>query len=97
MSSAAVEPLDSARTTNPDEPPIESNGCSKNAEQMSSNGHLVTVDDDMITKVTPEKVFDGVGDGLDAAPKLASDPVAIPSEKDNLCDKEVLICFLPSP
>jgi hypothetical protein len=91
MSSAAVEPLDSARTTNLDEPPIESNGRSKKAEQRSSSGHLVTVDDDMITKIIPEQVFDGVGDGLGAAPKLASDPVAIPSEKDDLCDKEVLI------
>jgi len=97
MSSAGVEPPNAARATNPAEPAIESNGCSRKAEQSSPNAHVTTIDDATITKTTPDKLFDGLGDGLDAAAELASDPVAITSEQYISCDKEVLTCFLPSP
>jgi hypothetical protein len=97
MSSAEVEPLDGARTTNHDEPAIESNGCSSKAEQSLSNGHVTTFDDVTTTKTIQGKVLDGVGGGLDPAEKPASDLGAIPSEQDNVGDKEVLTCFLPSP
>jgi len=97
MSSAEGEPLDAGRATNHFEPAIESNGCSSNAKQGSSNGHMTTIDSTTITKTTPDEFFDSTGDGLDATAELASDPVVIPSGQDNLCDKEVLTYFLPSP
>lgn len=97
MSSGEVEPLDAARATNQFEPAIESNGYSSKAKQSSSNGPGFTINGATITKTTPDKLFDSVGDGLDAAAGLASDPVAIASEQDILYDKEVLIYFLLSP
>jgi hypothetical protein len=97
MSSVEVEPLGAARTTNTAEHTIESNGCSSKAEQSSSNGCVTTIDDATITKTTPDRQFDGAGDGLGAVADLASDPVAITSKQDNLYDMEVLIYSLPSP
>lgn len=97
MSSAEVEPLDAARSTNPFEPAIETDGCSSKAKQSPSTGHVSTVYDATITNTTPDELFDSVGGGLDAAAGLASDPLVITSEKDDLYDKEVLIYFLPSP
>lgn len=97
MSSAEVEPLDPARSTNPFEPAIEPDGCSSKAKQSSSNGHVSTVYDATITKTTPDELFDSGGDGLDAAAGLTGGPLVITSEQDNLYDKEVLIYSLPSP
>jgi hypothetical protein len=97
MSSAEGGPLDAARATIHFEPAIESNGCSSKAEQSSSNEHVTTIDGTTITKATPDEFFDSVGDGLDTAAELARDPVVIASEQDNMCDKEVLTYFLPSP
>lgn len=96
MSSAEVDAPGGARTIDHEEPVIESNGCSSEAEQRSSNGHVTTIDDITITKTASDEAFDGVGGGPDAAEKLASDAAAIPSEHDNLRDSEVLICFLSS-
>lgn len=97
MSSAESEPLDAARVTNRVEPAIEPNGCSSKSKQSASNGHVITIDDATVTKTAPDKFCDGVGDGPDSAAELASDPVVTTSEQNNLCDKEVLTYFLPSP
>ncbi len=97
MSSGEVGPLGAARAANPFEPAIESNDCSSKDKQSSSNGHEFTIGGATIAKTTPGGLFDSVGDGLDAAAGLASDPVVIASEQDNLYDKEVLIHFLLSP
>jgi hypothetical protein len=94
MSGAPVGPPTGARATNHDEIAIEPNGCTSKDEQGSSNGHAIAIDDITITKAIPDKVFQGAPD---TAVKLASDPIVDPGERDNLHDKEVLICFLPSP
>lgn len=96
MSSADVDPPDGGRTANYDEPAIGSTGCSSKAEQSLSTGDVTTINDIPTTKTIPDNVFGGVGGELDTAEKLASDPAACLGEQNNLCDKEVLTCFLPS-
>jgi len=98
MSTAVFGPVDdSARTTSNDEPTIESNGCGSKAEPSSSVGQVTATDNVNTTKIPLDKVFDSVSSGVDAEAKLARDPIAIPTERDNSCDKEVLTCSLPSP
>lgn len=96
MSSADVDPPDGGRTANHDEPAIGTTGCSSKAEQSLSTGDVTIINDIPTTKTTPDNVFGGVAGGLDTAEKLASDPAAFLGEQNNLYDKEVLTCFLPS-